>query len=75
MHACHVARNAEHTGHHWKDTKKENTSFPWASLVPRAFMAVTLFQLAERKSLAACWDEIDVGEKKDTWNRKEAVSG
>ena len=43
------------------------------NLVPRAF--ITLFQLAERKRLAACGDEIDVGGKKDNWDRKEAVSG
>ena len=53
--------------------KMKTHPFHWASLVPRAFIA--LFQLAELKKLAACGDEIDVGEKKDTWDRKEAVSG
>jgi len=56
-----------------KIPKKKTHPFHWASLVPRAF--ITLFQLAERKSLAAFGDEIDVGEKNDTWDQKEAVSG
>lgn len=33
MHACHVVRNAELAGHHRKDTKRENTSFPLGQLV------------------------------------------